>query len=165
MKRVGEFPLEEKVSVRVDGKTKRLLKKLKDKGHNEREVLTFGALKLADEPLLLEWEIGEMDVELSAMESALFALKSRKQAKLNRLKVIAPDKLDEATLNNLLVESAKEYAQEIVSAHGLDSLSMIEKRKKAVLVTGEEWGYDPQLFLDEVRNQIRILCQTDVSDI
>lgn len=159
----GQFPLDSKVSARVKGSTKRLLKKLKSRGHTESDVIEYGALKLAEEPLLLDWEIGELDLEIKSLKSKLFELENRKQAKLNRLKIIAPKLIDQDVLNNMLRESAHDFAQEIFDSHGGDSLSMIEKRRKSVRVAGEEFGYDPDDFLKEVRFQLEnIMSDNDV---
>ena len=151
----GQFPLDARVSTRVSGRTKRLLKKLKEKGHSENDVITYGALKLSDEPLLLDWEIGELDAEIKNLKSILFELENRKQAKLNRLKIINPKLIDDDTLNSMLVDSARDYAQEIFDSHGEGSCEMLEKRKNSVRVAGEEFGYDPSEFLDEVRVQLK----------
>lgn len=162
----GEFPRDAKVSARVKSSTKRLLKKLKDKGHHESDVIEYAAMKLADEPLLLDWEIGELDQEIADYESGLFELKSRRQAKLNRLKCIAPKMIDETTLSNMLVDSAKEYALSLVKGKDDFDLSRLDNpvAKRSIMSTGKEWGYDELKFLDEVRNQVRLLCQTNVSD-
>lgn len=160
----GEFPLDSKVSARVKSSTKRLLKKLKQLGHTESDVIEYAAIQLAEEPILLEWEIGELDLEIHQLESELSELKGKKQAKMNRLRCIAPKRLDEDVLHDIMVASAKEYAEDIFKSHGDNSLVMLEKRKNSVKVVGEDWGYDPVLFLKEVRNQLKIICQTSVSD-
>ena len=162
----GEFPLDEKISARVKGSTKRLLKKLRSKGHTEADVIEYGALKLAEEPLLLDWEIGELDLEIKHLKSVLFDLENKKQAKLNRLKCIAPKLIDQDILNNMMVESAKDFAQEIFDSHKGNSLGMVEKRRKSVRVAGEELGYEPDVFVDEVVCQLKIiLSDNDVGHL
>ena len=160
----GEFPLDAKISARVKSSTKRLLKKLKQSGHAESDVIEFAAKQLAEEPVLLEWEIGELEESIHYLESQLSDLKGKKQAKMNRLRCIAPKRLDEDVLHDMLVSSAKDCALEIFNSHGDNSLEMLEKRKNSVKVTGEEWGYDPIVFLDEVRTQLKLICPTVKSD-
>lgn len=159
----GEFPLDAKVSARVKSSTKRLLKKLKDRGHHESDVIEFAAMKLADEPLLLDWEIGELDQQIADCESVLFELKSRKQAKLNRLKIVAPKMIDDDVLNNLMVESAKEYAisikEKMIVAYGKVDLEKLDNPASVsgIRNDGKEWGYDPDMFLEEVKAQLKIV--------
>lgn len=160
----GEFPLDAKISARVKSSTKRLLKKLKQSGHAESDVIEYAAKQLAEEPILLEWEIGELDYDIHNLESQLSDLKGKKQAKMNRLRCIAPKRIDEDVLQDMMIASAKDFAKDIFNSHGEDSLEMLEKRKNAVRVTAKDWGYDPQKFLDEVRNQLKIICRTKLSD-
>lgn len=155
--------MDAKVSARVKGSTKRLLKKLKSKGHTESDVIEYAALKLAEEPLLLDWEIGELDRLITNYESKLFELKSLRQAKLNRLKIIAPKMLDDDVLNGLLIESAREYAvsikEKMVNAYGKVDLGKLDNPHSisSIRNDGSEWGYDPDIFLEEVKNQLKIL--------
>ena len=161
----GEFPCDARISARVSGSTKRLLQKLKSKGHTEADVVEYAAKQLAKEPTLIDWEIGELDLEISALESKLYGLKSKRQAKLNRLKIIAPKMIDEDTLRGLMVDSAKEYASDIVNSRDNFSMDVLDNHiaKASIMSTGEEWGYDPILFLEEVRVQVKkLLSDNDV---
>lgn len=164
MNRKGEFTKDARISARVHPSTKRLIQKLK---HTEAEVVEYAAKQLASEPILLEWEIGEIDLEIAKLNSSLYELEARKQAKLNRLKCISPERLDEETLHNLLVDSARECALDIFTNHEGCDVSILDNPNHArgVKAVGKEWGYSPNEFLGEVRNQLRILCQTRVSDI
>lgn len=164
MNRKGEFTKDARISARVHPATKRLIQKLP---HTEAEIVEYAAKQLANEPTLIEWEIGELDMKIARLNAELYDLDARKHAKLNRLKCICPEKLDEATLNNMLVESAKECALEIFENHPDCTVEILDNKTHAngVKAIGKEWGYSPNNFLSEVRNQLRILCQTDVSDI
>lgn len=164
MNRKSEFTKDERISARVHPSTKRLIKKL---NHTEAEVVEYAAKQLANEPILLEWEIGEIDIKLANLQSELHGLEALKQAKLNRLKMISPERLDDETLQNMLVESARECALEIRGNHEGCDVSILDNRTHAngVRAIGKEWGYDSGKFLSEVRNQLRILCQTSLSDI
>lgn len=164
MNQKGEFTKDARISARVHPSTKRLIKKLK---HTEAEVVEYAAKQLATEPILLEWEIGEIDLKLAKLRAEEHQLEALKQAKLNRLKCISPERLDEETLQNMLVDSARECALEIIGNHEDCDVSILDNRNHAngVKAVGKEWGYDPHKFLSEVKNQLRILCQTSLSDI
>lgn len=161
-----EFPLDAQVSARVTSKTKRLLKKLKQKGHTENDIIEYGALKLSDEPLLLDWEIGELKINIASLKSELHEKEALLEAKINRLKIIAPQLLDSAVLDKLLLESAKEYAKERYSARsskGLEcSVRMLDNNltKQEIKETGESFGFDGDLFLDAVFKEFEKLCIT-----
>lgn len=163
----GEFPMTARVSTRVPGSTKRLLKKLKQSGHSESDVIEYAAKQLSKEPVLLDWEIGEYDLQIAECEANLFELKAKRQAKLNRLKLIAPKMIDEDTMNNMLIESAKDYARTLVSSRDNFSVDLLDNptAKASVRSVGDEWGYDSGKFLVEVRKQVRLICHTQMSDI
>lgn len=164
MNRKGEFTKDARISARVHPSTKRLIQKL---NHTEAEVVEYAAKQLANEPILLEWEIGELDLEIAILNSKVYELESLKQAKLNRLKIISPERLDDETLHNMLVDSARECALEIFENHENCDVSILDNKTHAggVRAVGREWGYSPNDFLREVRNQLKFLCQTNVSDI
>lgn len=155
----GEFPLDSKVSARVKSSTKRLLKKLKEKGHTESDVIEYAAQQLSKEPVLLDWEIGELDLQISKLESKLYELKALKQSKLNRLKIIAPKMIDEDVMNNMLRDSAKDYLGDII--HSREKMGTIlsfsdldnHNARNSIRATAREWGYDESAFVEEVLNQ------------
>ncbi|MBQ2651926.1 MAG: hypothetical protein IJF83_00065 [Methanobrevibacter sp.] len=160
----GEFPMKARVSTRVHESTKRLLKSLP---YTEAEVIRIGAQYLAEESNRLEWEIGELKAEISRIKSKVHSKEALLQAKQNRLRMVAPKKLDEETLRSMLVESARDFAEQIYKAHGDDSIVDIEKptAKSSVMREGRDLGYNQLDFLIEVKNQLQIKCQSDVSDI
>lgn len=164
MNRKGEFTKDARISARIHPSTKRLIKKL---NHTEAEVVEYAAKQLASEPILLEWEIGELDLEMAILNSKVYELESLKQAKLNRLKIISPERLDDETLHNMLVDSARECALDIIGNHEGCDVSILDNKTHAdgVRAVGREWGYSSNDFLREVRNQLKILCQTSLSDI
>ena len=159
----GEFPMKARVSTRVHESTKRLLKSLP---FTEAEVIRIGAQYLAEESNMLEWEIGELKEEISKMKSKVHAKESLLQAKQNRLRMVAPKKLDEETLNLMLVESARDYAEQIYKAHGDKSIVNIENptAKSSIMSEGRDLGYNQLDFLIEVKNQLQMKCQTQLSD-
>lgn len=153
-----------RVSTRVHESTKRLLKSLP---YTEAEVIKIGAEYLATESNLLSWQIGELKLEVAEMKAQLHAKEAYLQAKQNRLKMIAPSKLDENTLKSMLVEAAKDMADEIYDSRGENSLLAVENltAKSSIMSRGKELGYDGVEFLVEVKNQLQIKCQTELSDI
>ena len=159
----GEFPRSERVSVRVTPSTKRLLKKLKEKGHYESDVIDYAASRLAKEPILLEWEIGELKLKMIENEKEGLELKALHQAKLNRLKQIAPKMIDDDTLQSMMVEDAKDFVKDMIQrAERIDMVLTIESLENRqtmmnIMSTGEEWGYDKDKFLSEVKRQAKIL--------
>lgn len=160
----GEFPMKARVSTRVHESTKRLLKQLP---YTEAEVIKIGALYLADESNLLEWQIGEERLEIERMKAELHSKEALLRAKQNRLRMIAPKKLDEHTLKLMLEDAARDTAETIFNRYGKDSLENLENplAKSSIRSEGKDLGYDPEDFLVEVKNQLQIKCQIVMSDI
>lgn len=164
----GEFPTDARISARVKGSTKRLLKRLKEKGHTEASVVEYAARLLAEEPVLLEWEIGEIDLKLAELDSEKYSLESEKQAKLNRLRMIAPKRLDEDTLYNMMKSHAKDYVVDSINRANRfgKSINAGDFKKSSAFSSmrsyGEDLGYDPSKFADEVVVQAEILLSDNV---
>ena len=160
----GEFPMKARVSTRVHESTKRLLKQLP---YTEAEVIKIGAMYLSDESNLLEWEIGELGVEIEKLKSQLHEKESFRKAKQNRLRMISPKKLDNDTLYGMLTEAAEDVANRIYDNYGMNSLNKLENplAKSSIRSEGKDLGYNPDDFLVEVKNQLHIKCQSEVSDI
>lgn len=160
----GEFPMKARVCTRVHESTKRLLKKIP---YTEAEVIKIGAEYLADESTLLEWQIGEEQMEISKMKSALHAKEAHLRAKQNRLRLIAPKKLDKTTLKMMLEDSARDTAETIFNRYGGDCLERLENplAKSSIRSEGKDLGYDGDDFLVEVKNQLMLKCQSELSDI
>ena len=158
----GEFPLDAKVSARVKGSTKRLLKKLKKRGHHESDVIEYAARQLSNEPLLLEWEIDELELQMISLEKELVELRALHKAKLLRLKEVAPKRLDKETLNNLMLDNAKEFVEDIIKRNERlgNDLNIDDLRNPKTLSHireyAEDLNYDPDEFSKEVFNQLRI---------
>ena len=159
----GEFPLDAKVSARVRSRTKRLLKKLREKGHHESDVIEYAAKQLASEPLLLEWEIDELELQMISLEKELVELRALHKVKLVRLKEVAPKRLDKETLNNLMLDNAKEFAEDIIKRNKrLDNNLNIDDLRNPKTIShmmeyAEDFNYDPDKFSKEVFNQLQIL--------
>lgn len=153
-----------RVSTRVHESTKRLLRSLP---FTEAEVIKIGAEYLANEGNLLSWQIGELKADISNIKSQLHSKEALLRAKENRLRLVSPSKLAEETLQSMLVESAKEMAEEIYDSRGEASLSALENStaKSSVMSQGKDLGYDGLTFLVEVKNQLELKCQSELSDI
>lgn len=164
MNQKGEFPMKARVSTRVHESTKRLLKQLP---YTEAEVIKIGAEYLANESNLLEWQIGEEMIEIERMKSELHSKEALLRAKQNRLRMIAPKKLDKDTLRLMLVEAAEDMAETIFKERGVNSLVNLESplAKSSIRSQGKDLGYNEDDFLVEVKNQLQIKCQSVMSDI
>lgn len=160
----GEFPMDQRVSIRLHISEK---KQAQDLPFTYREIFMYGLNLLSDELVRLKFEIGELEESIHNDESLLNADKALLAAKKNRLRMIAPQELDESTLKSMLEESARDYAQSIFDRRGENALKSIENElaKSSIKNEGRELGYDGNKFLVEVKNFLEELCQTQLSDI
>lgn len=159
----GEFPMDQRVSIRLHISEK---KQAQDLPFTYREIFMYGLRALSHEETRLKFEIGQLEESVANDESKVNADKALLASKKNRLRMIAPHELDEATIASMLVESAKEYAVSIFNRHGENSLRKIENdvAKSSIRAEGRDLGYDGAKFLVEVKNYLEELCQTLVSD-
>lgn len=159
----GEFPMDQRVSIRLHISEK---KQAQDLPFTYREIFMYGLRALSHEETMLKFEIGQLEESLAKDESQVNAAKALLAAKKNRLRMIAPQELDESTLRSMLLDSAREYALSIFNRHGEHSLRSIESSvaKSSIRSEGRELGYDGEKFLVEVKNYLEDLCQTLVSD-
>ena len=153
-----------RVCTRVHESTKALLKSLP---YTEAEVIKIGAQYLSDESNRLEWEIGELKKEISLIKADLHSKEAFLQGKQNRLRMIAPKKLDAETLQSLICDAAKDMAESIFDRYGEDSLVRLETplAKSSIRHEGRDLGYNEDDFLVEVKNQLEIKCQSQMSDV
>lgn len=159
----GEFPMDQRVSIRLHISEK---KQAQDLPFTYREIFMYGLRALSHEETMLKFSIGSLEETLAEKEAEVYSLKALVSAKKNRLRMIAPQELDESTLRSMLVDSAREYASSIFNRHGGHSLRSIESSvaKSSIRSEGRELGYDGEKFLVEVKNYLEDLCQTVVSD-
>lgn len=157
---IEEFPREEHITARVSGKTKRKLKTLP---YSYAEVLTIGADYLSKEINLLEYEKGELEIDIAGLRKEIAKKEEELHNINNRIRIVNPRKLDKETLESLINDTALDYAQEIFDAHGVDSVERIERRmgKRSIFSKAEEWGYDQGKFMKLVRLHVQNLCNTD----
>lgn len=156
---MGEFPKEERISARVSGKTKRQLSKLP---YSYGEVLEIGANYLSSEINMLEYQKGELELEISNLEKQTKEKENHLHAINNRIRLINPRRLDKETLDTMISEAALDYAREIYDAHGDNSLNRLQSRKaiSSVYKTAKDWKFDEFEFMKEVKNHLKKLCHT-----
>lgn len=154
-----EFPRDHHVTARVSGKTKRKLKKIP---YTVGDVLEIGADYLCKEINLLEFQKGELELDLAELRKETASKEAELHEINNRIRIINPRRLDKETLNNLISEAALDYASEIYEAHGKSSLEKIEAKvsKQTIFNVAAEWGYDKLKFMELVKNHLKILCNT-----
>lgn len=160
----GEFPMDQRVSIRLHISEK---KQAQDLPFTFREIFLYGLRALSNEETMLKYSIGTLEENLAEKEAEVHGLRALVAAKKNRLRMIAPHELDESTLRSMLVDSAKEYALSIFDRHGAHSLRSIESSiaKSSIRSEGRELGYDGEKFLVEVKNYLEALCDALVDDV
>ena len=155
----GEFTKTETINMRVHPSVKR---KAKNLPYTYGEIFEIGCNQLSKEIDLLMYQKGESELVVADLERELHAEKAKLTAINNRIRIINPTKLDKETLDVLIKESAKDYAQSIFDVHEDESLERIylDHGKHAVLSTAREWGYDGNKFFGLVEENLKKLCDT-----
>ena len=157
----GEFSKSEIVNMRVHPSVKRKAKLLP---YSYAEIFEIGCDKLSKEIDLLMHQKGEVELELANLKRKVADKEALLTAINNRIRIINPTKLDKDTLDELISQSAEDYAHSIYDAHGDKSLERVrlDQGRHAVLSTAREWGYDGKKFLLLVEDYLRELCNTKV---
>ena len=155
----GEFPKSEIINMRVHPRIKR---KAKELPFSYPEIFEVGIDHLAKEINLLMYQKGELELDIAELKKELHSKEANLTAVNNRIRIINPMKLDKETLDNLINDSARDFAQDIFDAHGDKSLERIQldQGRHAVLSTAREWGYDGSKFLSLVEVYLKKLCNT-----
>lgn len=157
----GEFSKSEIINMRVHPRIKR---KAKELPYSYAEIFEVGINNLSKEIDLLMHQKGELELDLANLKKEVNSMEANLTAINNRIRIINPTKLDKETLDVLINDSARDYAQTIFEAHGVRSLERIQldQGKHAVLSTAREWGYDGSKFFKLVEVNLRDLCNTNV---
>lgn len=157
----GEFPKSEIINMRVHPRIKR---KAKELPYSYAEIFEVGIDNLAKEIHLLMYQKGELEIGIANLKEELHSKEAKLTAINNRIRIINPAKLDKETLDTLINDSARDYAQDIFEAHEEKSLERIklDQARHAVLATAREWGYDGNKFLKLVEDYLKKLCNTKV---
>lgn len=157
----GEFPKSEIINMRVHPRIKR---KAKELPFTYGEIFEVGIENLAKEIDRLMYQKGELELDIAELKKKVHAKEANLTAINNRIRVINPTKLDKKTLDVLINDSAKDYAQTIFNAHGVKSRERVEldQAKHAVLSTARDWGYDGTKFFNLVCEYLEKMCNTKV---
>ena len=155
----GEFTKDEVITMRVHPSIRRMAKLLP---YSYSEIFEIGCNKVSKEIDLLLHQKGELELDIASLEKELYSKNANLVAINNRIRIINPQKLDKETLDNLIQESAKDYANDIFLAHRENSLERLgtDVGKHSVLCTAREWGYDGSKFLELVEDNLKKLCNT-----
>ena len=154
-------PKDEMISFRTKGKYKRKAKTLPC---TYEDIFVAGLEQLSKEINRLEHEKGELELQKATLEGELAGTNARITAINNRIRIIAPSKLDKETLSEMIGDASEEYAQEIFAVHKENSFERIQldSIRHSVLRTAREWGYDGSKFLELVEARLNELCNTGV---
>lgn len=157
----GEFSKSEIINMRVHPRIKR---KAKNLPFSFAEIFEIGCDKLSKEIDMLMYQKGELELEIANLNKEIHSKEANLTAINNRIRIINPTKLDKETLDVLINDSARDYAQDIFNAHGVKSLERIklDQGKHAVFSTAREWGYDGSKFYDLVEVYLEELCNTSL---
>ena len=160
---MNEFPLEDVITIRVHASEK---KRAKDLPQTHREIYLYGLNALSNEKVRLKFEIDNLNAAVARKEADVNSDRALLAAKKNRLRMIAPQELDEDTLQSMLVESARECAMAVFKSHGVDSILRLESSlaKASIRSEGRDLGYNEDDFLIEVKNQLEKMCNTEGYD-
>lgn len=155
----GEFPKDCKVSARIHGSVKRKIEKLP---YSYAEILEIGANYVSSEINRLEYEKGELKLELAELNKCVAEREAKLHAINNRIRIINPTRLSKDTLEELMDEASRDYAEELFKVHGDQTLLKLDNRLAvhSVYAVAEEWGYDALKFLEKVKDNLKELCST-----
>ncbi|WP_296796286.1 hypothetical protein [uncultured Methanobrevibacter sp.] len=158
---MGQFTKDEVLTMRVHPSVKRKAKKIP---YSYAEIFEIGCDKLYKEINLLEYQKGELELDIGNLEKEIHDKKAHLLAINNRIRIINPRRLDKETLDSLINESAKDYARELFNSRGSDSLMVIDSdyAQKAVFGHARECGYDGSKYLRLVKDYLKKLCNTDL---
>ena len=154
-------PKDESISFRTLPKNKRAAQRLPC---TYEDIFVVGLRHLSKEINRLEHEKGELELEKAELDRRVAEIVANITAINNRIRVIAPARLDKETLAVMIDDASMDYAKEIYEAHGENSLEKIKLdfAQHTILKTGREWGYDGPKFLQLVEEHLVELCNTKV---
>lgn len=156
---IGEFPKEDTITIRVHASEKQ---KAQNIPFTYYEIFKVGLDHLSKEIHQLEERKSVLEVKIADNQAILSENIAELTAINNRIRIIAPSRLDKDTLNQMINDAARDYAQEIYNAHGNESLIRLDgdMARHSVLETGREWGYDGNTFFNLVKKYLKELCNT-----
>jgi len=154
-------PKDESISFRTLPKNKRAAQRLPC---TYEDIFVVGLEHLSKEINRLEHEKGELELEKAELDKRVSEIVANITAINNRIRIIAPARLDKETLAVMIDDASMDYAKEIYGTHGKNSLERIklDSAQHAILKTAREWGYDGSKFLQLVEEHLIELCNTKV---
>ena len=155
----GEFPKDDTITIRLHASEKKIAREIP---FSYYEIFKTGLDHLSKEINRLEQRKDELTC-LIAEHNEITSTYEKELAMINnRIRVIAPSKLDQDTLDKLINESTKEYAEAIFNAHKMNSLDRVklEQPKHAIFLTARERGYDGNKFYELVVEHLNDMCNT-----
>ena len=147
---MNNSPKDVHINFRTNGSVKRRAQKLQC---TMEDIFKIGLEHVSSEADRLEYKKGEL--EKAELERRLTHVDANIVAINNRIRIIAPSRLDRQTLNSMINQATMEYAKEVFNRHGKDSLDRLRSDK--VLDTVKDWGYDGEKFLDLVEVHLKRL--------
>lgn len=149
---MSNSPKDVHINFRTNGSVKRRAQKLQC---TLEDIFKIGLEHVSSEADRLEYKKGELELEKAELEQRLTHVDANIVAINNRIRIIAPSRLDRETLNSMINQATMEYAKEVFNRHGKDSLDMLRQDK--VLDTAKDWGYDGEKFLELVEVHLKRL--------
>ena len=158
---IGEFPKDDTITIRLHAFEK---KQARDIPFSYYEIFKVGLEHLSKEINQLEQRKSELECKIADNKKIVAADEAELAAVNNRIRIINPSKLDKDTLNQMINDSALEYAKDIFSAHGVKSVERIQldQARHSILSTARDWGYDGNSFLELVEKYLKEMCNTDM---
>lgn len=155
----GEFPKEDTITIRLHASEKKIAREIP---FSYYEIFKAGLDHLAKEINMLEKRKDELTCLIAENNEATAKYEKELAWINNRIRVIAPSKLDQDTLDKMINESTKEYAEAIFNAHKMKSLERVklEQPKHAIFSTARERGYDGNKFYELVVEHLTEMCNT-----
>lgn len=146
------LPKDVHINFRTQGDVRRKAQKLPC---TMEDIFKIGLKHASSEVDRLEYEKGELELEKAELEKKLTHINAKVIAINNRIRIIAPSRLDRETLNSMINQATMEYAKEVFNRYGNDSLKRLDCNN--VLDTAKDWGYDGEKFLELVEVHLKRL--------
>ena len=142
---LGNLPKDEHINFRTQSSVKHRAKQLPC---TMEDIFKIGLKHASSEIDCLMYRKDELELCKAKLEEKLSQVNKEIVAINNRIRYIAPSKLDKETLNSMINQATMEYAEKVFDTYGEDSLDRFSADD--VLDTAKDWGYDGEKFLELV---------------
>lgn len=139
---MGKIPKDVHINFRTQGNVRRKAQQLPC---TMEDIFKMGLKYASSEVDCLVYKKGELELEKAELEKKITHINANIVGINNRIRVIAPSRLDKDTLNSMINQATMEYAQDVFNRYGKDSFEKLDSDK--VLDTAKDWGYDGEKFL------------------